>query len=298
MTKVWRSGISLAHKPVGVTSHAIVRGVLEEVRSQNLKVCHGGTLDPFAEGLLLLLVGHATRLQERLHALPKTYEATLRWGIETDTGDLHGRVMSESTHRPEPTTLEKALDAHRGWTAQVPPATSAKKIQGEPAYKRAHRGETVELPPSNVYLHDAEWTAHEGDHSRLKLVVRGGFYVRSLANELGRALGCGAHLTELRRTQIGPWSDSPGETISNVHSGQESLSWLPTRPLSTQEYRVLKDRKEIPLGTILPPKWRWPDKFPQPNEEAAGLLDNKVVFLLKKASPSTWVSAELFIAGF
>jgi len=290
MTRQWRSGLVVAHKPVGMTSHAVVRDLLDEVHAQKLRLCHGGTLDPFAEGLLLLLVGHATRLQERLHALPKTYEAVLSWGRETDTGDPGGTATLEG---PVPAlSVERLGSLTRpllGWTEQVPPDTSAKKIQGEPAYKKAHRGEQVLLPPSRVYLHEAMWL----DTQRVRLTVKGGYYVRAFARDLGRALGCGAHLTALHRTAIGPWHvASP-----TLNTGPHAVPWLSTRPLSVAEYRALKDRKPIPEGALVPPLWAWPEGFPQPVAEVAATLEDRVVFLLRRADGAL-VSEELFAGGF
>ena len=180
-------------------------------RGKKLSICHGGTLDPFAEGLLLLLVGPATRLMDFLHPIPKTYEAEVVWGAETDNGDLHGRILREGSPAAlTPAALDAALAGFLGFREQVPPAHSNKRVDGERAYVKAHRGEAVELPPSTVYLHAAEWLSHAlPRRSRLRLTCKGGYYVRALARDLGRTLGCGAHLGKLRRTAIGPWLD-PG----------------------------------------------------------------------------------------
>ena len=189
-------GIHLLHKPVGVTSFSLVQPELGPV-----PVCHGGTLDPFAEGLLLLLAGPLTRTMELLHALPKTYVAEVVWGAETDNGDAGGKVVfTGDASALTPARLDEALAPLLGWTEQVPPPTSAKKIDGEPAYRKVHRGETVTLPPSRVYLHSARWLSHALPRSsRLLLTCRGGYYVRSLARDVGRALGCGAHLSALKK---------------------------------------------------------------------------------------------------
>ena len=192
-------GIYLAHKPVGVTSFSLVRTLMQEVEAaglsrKRLPVAHGGTLDPFAHGLMLLLAGPATQLMDLLHTAPKTYVAEVAWGVETDNGDLLGQVVSRGpTAGLTPERLDAALRPFLGWHDQVPPTTSAKKVDGEPAYRRVHRGETVTLPPSRVYLHAARWRSHAlPERSVLELTCRGGFYVRALARELGRSLGCGA----------------------------------------------------------------------------------------------------------
>ena len=201
-------GIHLVHKAVGRSSFDVVRDFKRRAFAagqKKLALGHGGTLDPFAEGLLLVLAGQATRLMELMHPLPKTYLAEVAWGVETDTCDLHGQAVREGDASGlDAASLDAALAPFLGWCDQVPPATSAKKIDGEAAYKKAHRGEAVEMKPCRVYLHAARWIAHDLPRaSTLELTCRGGFYVRSLARDLGRNLGCGAHLRGLRRTAGG-----------------------------------------------------------------------------------------------
>src|SRR3954470_13734718 len=159
-------GIYLVHKPVGHSSFALVQAFMEEVRRAGIRrdrlpVCHGGALDPFAEGLVLLLAGQATRLMDLLHPIPKTYLAEITWGAETDNGDPLGRVVARGDpSRLTPQELDEALAPFIGWHDQVPPATSNKRVGGERAYRRAHRGESFEWPPSRVYLHEARWLEH------------------------------------------------------------------------------------------------------------------------------------------
>ncbi len=286
MTGGREPGIYLVHKPVGVTSFSVVRAFMLEGEGagprKKLKVCHGGTLDPFAEGLLLLLAGQATRLMDLIHPAPKTYEAEVSWGAETDNGDPGGQVVfsgDASTLTPE--ALDAALAPHVGWRDQVPPATSAKKVGGEPAYRKVHRGEHVELPPSRVYLHEARWLAHElPRRSRLRLTCRGGYYVRALARDLGRALGCGAHLTKLHRAAIGPWRDpAPGERAW-LH-GPELLPWCPSRPLTDAEVGELRRGRVIPLGGLQAPDWRLPRGFPDPEAPVRGMARGKLVALMR-----------------
>jgi tRNA pseudouridine55 synthase len=283
----WRAGITLVHKPVGVTSHAVVRAAMAQLESSKLRLCHGGTLDPFASGLLLLLVGHATRLDTHLHALPKRYVATVFWGRETDTGDGGGRTVLESpADRLTPERLDDALRGMLGWREQIPPATSAKKVGGEPAYKKAHRGEDVQLPPSRVFLHRATWLSHALPHrSELELECRGGFYVRALVRDLGRAVGCAAHVEALRRTGIGPWEDPPsGER--QAFRGVAVVPGCPERVISVAEYKVLKARGEIPAEPILPPRWSPPTTFPPLPPLVAGVLEDRLTFLLERSGQS------------
>lgn len=289
-------GIHLVHKPVGWTSFAIVKGFMREAREAGqgkLAVGHGGTLDPFAEGLLLILAGQATRLMELMHPLPKTYEATVEWGRETDTCDHLGQAVSEAEPRLDPAALDAALQAFLGWRDQVPPATSAKKIGGEAAYKKAHRGEEVVLPPSRVYLHEAAWLSHAlPRRSVLRITCRGGFYVRSLARDLGRALGCGAHLSALHRTAIGPWSD-PGLGSSTVITGEGLIPWCRARRLDEEEARRLGMGQAISLGGLEPPAWLLPAGFPDPAAPIRGLSGRKLVALLKASDGGLQTVANL-----
>jgi tRNA pseudouridine55 synthase len=275
-----RSGLYLAHKPVGATSFSIVRR-FQQAQATKDPVCHGGTLDPFAEGLLLILVGQVTRLMDLHHEVPKTYVAEVEWGIETDTGDGLGRVVKRGDAKDlEPDRLEEALEPFRGWTEQTPPATSAKKIGGEPAYKKAHRGEAVHLPPSRVFLHRARWLLHElPERSRLELTVRGGFYVRALVRDLGEALGCGAHVSTLRRTQIGPWAD-PGPGGSQWIQGEGLLPWAPARDLTDPELTELKSNHPIPRGQLRPPGWNLPEGFPSPTRFIRAIHQGRLRALL------------------
>ena len=206
-------GIYLVHKPVGQTSFSLVRSLMEEVRAAGIRrdrlpVCHGGALDPFAEGLLLLLAGEATRLMDLLHAVPKTYVAEIAWGVETDNGDPLGRVVARADAGSlTPERLQQALAAFIGWQDQVPPRTSNKRVAGERAYRKAHRGESFELPPSRVYLHEARWLGHHlPASSTLELVTGGGYYVRSLARDLGRATGALAHAPHCAVSTTASWS--------------------------------------------------------------------------------------------
>ncbi|WP_141332242.1 tRNA pseudouridine(55) synthase TruB [Myxococcus sp. AB025B] len=290
-------GLYRVHKPVGPTSFSVVQSFLEETRAvpgKRVPVCHGGTLDPFAQGLLLILVGQTTRLFELLHAVPKTYEADVIWGTEMDTGDLHGQPVFQGDTSPvTPEKLDAALVPFLGWREQIPPATSAKKVGGEPAYRKAHRGEVVELPPSRVYLHSASWLSHDLPRtSRLTLTCRGGYYVRSLARDLGRALGCGAHLSTLRRTRIGPWSDpDPGTRV--LATGRELLPWARVRPLTDHEVGELRRERSIPLVGTNPPDWRLPTGFPDPEAPVRGFHQGRLVFLLRERDGALWSESEL-----
>jgi tRNA pseudouridine55 synthase len=290
-------GLYLVHKPPGSTSFQVVRSFMDTIREEGLgklPVGHGGTLDPFAEGLLLILVGQATRLMDLMHPLPKSYRAEIVWGVETDTCDLQGLPVGEASSVDlDPEALVAALIPFFGWTDQIPPATSAKKIGGEAAYRKAHRGEEVFLPPSRVYLHSATWLRHElPGRSWLELTCRGGFYVRSLARDLGRSLGCGAHLAGLLRTAIGPWDD-PGPGLREHMAGPALVPWCRTRKLTEEESVRLAQGRSIHFGTTEEPMWDLPAGFPDPSAPIRAMYAGRLVALLKEKQGELWTIANL-----
>ena len=291
------AGIHLVHKTVGQSSFDVIRGFKRrafEAGQKKLALGHGGTLDPFADGLLLVLAGQATRLMELLHPLPKTYVAEVAWGVETDTCDLQGLPLGDAVVPDfSPAALDAALAPFLGWTDQVPPATSAKKIDGEAAYKKAHRGEVVLMKPSRVFLLSARWLGHDlPRRSTLELTCRGGFYVRSLARDLGRALGCGAHLSALRRTAIGPWVD-PGVGQERLLTGADLLPWCPFRRLTDEEAEHLSHGRAIPVGESVPAVWSLPSGFPDPGAPLRALHGERLVALLKPAEDGLRTFANL-----
>lgn len=178
----------------------IVRRALGEQR-----VGHLGTLDPFAKGLLVLVVGRATRLAPFAADWPKTYEGVIRLGVTTDTDDLTGAVVATAPWTSiTPAQLADVIGGFRGAYEQRPPAYSAVKIEGERAYRRARRGEVVTPEPRPVEIRELEIVEAAVPDLRFRATVSAGTYVRSLARDIGAKLGCGAHLTALRRTAVGP----------------------------------------------------------------------------------------------
>ncbi|HET7436313.1 MAG TPA: tRNA pseudouridine(55) synthase TruB [Thermoanaerobaculia bacterium] len=195
-------GVVLVDKKQGITSHDVVERFRR--RSKIKKVGHTGTLDPMATGLLVLCVGKATRLQAYLMGMEKTYEGTIQFGWATDTYDATGEAAGEAVEtNVEHIDFEPFVAKFRGEIEQMPPAFSAKKIEGVRAYELARKGEEVKLTPKRVTVYEFTITAIEG--SRVKFLVRSsaGTYMRSLAHDLGAAAGVPAHLSELRRTKIG-----------------------------------------------------------------------------------------------
>ncbi|HKP48909.1 MAG TPA: tRNA pseudouridine(55) synthase TruB [Gemmatimonadales bacterium] len=190
-------------KPVGPTSHDVVHRVRRALKTR--AAGHTGTLDPFASGLLVVLVGRATRLARFVEGQPKRYLATARLGTQTATDDLTGDIIARFPH-PESVPevrLREELATFLGQHPQRPPAFSAKRVAGERSYRRARRGELMELAEVPVTVHDIELVEYRPPDLCFRAVVGPGTYVRALARDLGNQLGVGAHLTALRREAIG-----------------------------------------------------------------------------------------------
>ena len=190
-------------KPAGLTSHDVVARTRKVLRTR--AVGHTGTLDPFATGLLVLLIGPATRLARFVEGEAKTYRATMRLGQRTDTDDATGRVVGGTVPEQWPGRgqVAEALAAMRGPQEQRPPAYSAKHVDGERSHRLARRGLEVELPPVPVTVHDIELLGWTPPDAEFRVTVSAGTYVRALARDLGERLGLGAHLVALRREAIG-----------------------------------------------------------------------------------------------
>ena len=195
-------GLLLVDKPSGPTSHDVVAQIRRRFRIA--KVGHGGTLDPMATGLLVILLGKGTKISDRVMGHDKTYEATLRLGIETDSQDADGQVVAEKDAAA--VTAEQVaaqMKARLGDQMQLPPMVSAIKIQGVPLYKLARKGETVERPPKLIHVYRFDLLDFTPPDVRFVVECTKGTYVRTLAHDVGQSLGVGAHLVQLRRTKIG-----------------------------------------------------------------------------------------------
>ncbi|MDQ3996832.1 MAG: tRNA pseudouridine(55) synthase TruB [Gemmatimonadota bacterium] len=217
-------GVLLVDKPEGMTSHdvvAVARGALDTRR-----VGHTGTLDPFATGLLVLLVGHATRLQPYIDGEPKVYEATIRFGVETDTADPTGVAVREAPP-PSPTSVAEAVAQLTGPIDQVPPAYSAKQVGGVRAYAAARRSEPLVLRPATVVVHRWNVGARRGSDLDVTITCGGGTYVRALARDLGVLAGSAAHLAVLRRLRSGHFDVTDATTVDRLREGRAVL--LPAR---------------------------------------------------------------------
>ena len=265
-------GILIIDKPAGITSHDVVSRLRRILKTK--RIGHTGTLDPFATGVLVMLVGKATRLAQFLDKDTKEYEAVVRFGFETDTGDRTGKPkpIQNSKFKIQKVEIEEVLEIFRGEINQTPPMYSAKKIEGKKLYELARKGIEVEREPVNVTIYELQlmengklletengkWKMendfeHETFDVGLRVVCSAGTYIRTLAEDIGKKLGVGAHLAELRRTRAGDFAieqavelEKLEEIVSENKLGEviismsEALSHLPVIELSAEETNKTK----------------------------------------------------------
>jgi tRNA pseudouridine55 synthase len=245
-------GLLLVDKPAGMTSHDVV-AVARRAYAQP-RIGHAGTLDPFATGLLVLLLGRGTRLIPYLDAEPKVYDATIRFGAETDTDDVTGTVTRQAP-LPAPDVVDAALVTMVGDLDQRPPDYSAKQVDGVRAHAAARRGRPLDLAPVSVRVH--AWTVRErrGAELDITVVCGGGTYVRALARDLGRATGSAAHVTALRRTRAGRFDVAHAQAIDAVSRGEaplrslrDAVAHLPVQALSADERRLVANGRPVPAS--------------------------------------------------
>jgi len=220
-------GWLILDKPVGRTSTTAV-AILKRL-SRAKKVGHAGTLDPLASGVLPIAFGEATKTVSFAMDGRKVYRFKVRWGVETDTDDSEGKIVSESDTRPSQESIDAMLGRFTGTIEQTPPVFSALKIGGERAYNLAREGENVSLAPRTIDVHRLGLIeTPDADHAVLEAECGKGTYVRALARDIGRALGCLGHVCALRRTQVGSFTEKDSVTIEEVkriaQSGADALS--------------------------------------------------------------------------
>jgi len=211
-------GVLLVDKPAGPTSHDIVDSLRRQFNIR--KVGHGGTLDPQATGLLIMLIGRGTKLSNDFMGSDKTYEGTLRLGITTSSQDADGEILEEKD--PSAVTeeeLRQTMKTFAGDQYQIPPMVSAVKIDGVPLYKRARKGQTVEREPRFIHVYKFRLTSCDLPEASFVLRCTKGTYVRTICHDLGEKLGCGAHLNALRRTESG------SHHVDQAFSLDTVLSW-------------------------------------------------------------------------
>jgi tRNA pseudouridine55 synthase len=258
-----RGGLLVVDKPPGMTSHDVVASVRRRLRGA--KVGHTGTLDPFATGVLPLVVGSATRLAAYLTSSDKEYEALVRLGRATDTHDGTGRTVFEAPPEavlPGPEAIGEVLSGFLGTWLQVPPAFSAKRAAGARAYELARRGAAVALAPVEVTVRELELRSVDGTLVSVRLVSSAGFYVRAFADEVGRRLGTGACLEQLRRTRSGAFGLGQAVTLERALTDDIRALLVPLEALLTEWPSVVLTAEgvdEVRHGrSVGPARWTGP----------------------------------------
>jgi tRNA pseudouridine55 synthase len=216
-------GLLNLYKPSGPTSHDMVARVRRGTREK--KVGHAGTLDPMATGVLVLCLGPATRLSEYVMQSPKIYRARVRFGIETDTYDADGQIVAENPDQVTREAVEAALGAFRGEIEQVPPMYSAIKQQGKKLYELARAGQEVERAARTVTISRLDLTGWDPPYADLEIACSPGTYIRSLAFDLGRAVGVGAHLSALERAASGSFTAEEAVRWPDFEAAMQAGTW-------------------------------------------------------------------------
>lgn len=238
------SGIFLVDKPRGISSAKAIAQIKRRVDLK--KIGHAGTLDPLASGLLVCLVGSATRLAKYASQGFKLYSGTIRLGLETDTDDIAGGVVATSEHRPSDDMIEAIRTKYLGKIVQVPPKVSAVKIDGERAYSRALRGEDFVITPREVQITQSHFMRVSKDVIRFQVRCSGGTYIRALARDVGRELGCGACIESLRREESLPFSVTRAKPLElvgldDILDIRELFPSAPVLCVDTNEARRLRN---------------------------------------------------------
>ena len=261
-------GIVVVDKPGGMSSNEAVQKAKRLFGAR--KVGHTGSLDPLATGVLPLCFGEATKFSQYLLASDKKYRARIKLGVATDSGDADGKTVSrrsaEGIGRPQ---IEKALDCFRGEIMQAPPMFSAVKHKGQPLYKLARQGIEIEREARAVTIYSNELVSFDGDEFEVETHCSKGTYVRAIAEEMGEMLGCGAHVTALRRSRAGPYGESDLVTFDELGTAREEGS----------------------LDPYLQPVWTAVREWPEVslNEDVAYYLRHGQPVIVPHAPTSGWV---------
>lgn len=213
------NGILCIDKQAGISSFGVVakaRWVISKATGKKSKVGHAGTLDPFATGLLILLVGNATKHADKFLKLDKSYQATVHLGLNSTTADPEGEITPFSNHQPTNEEVTKTLEELSGTIEQTPPIFSAIKVNGQRAYHLARKGQAVELKPRKVTIYGYSNVSYEYPYINFTVDVSSGTYIRSLAVDIGNKLGTGAYLEKLRRTKVGKYSINDAHKLDSL----------------------------------------------------------------------------------
>lgn len=238
------SGWLVVDKPAGITSTAVVGKVRWALDAQ--KAGHAGTLDPAATGVLAIALGEATKTVPFVTDATKSYRFAVRWGAATDTDDAEGRVIATAANRPDAAQIEAALAAFRGDIQQIPPQYSAVKVEGERAYDIARAGEAMDLAARPLFVESLELLSRpDADTAELRMVCGKGGYVRSIARDLGAALGCLGHVLWLRREWSGPFRAEQGLSLEQI----DAMARTPELDAHLQPLEIaLAGLPELPLS--------------------------------------------------
>ena len=279
-------GVLVVDKPAGMTSHDVVSKARRAFGTR--RIGHAGTLDPMATGVLVLLFGEATKLSSVLTTDRKSYVARVQFGVSTDSLDADGRILKRVVLTSDwlsDTALAAALESEQKRRLQIPPQVSAIKVDGKRAYARAREGETVDMAPRDVTVHSLELREQSGTSIELALCVSKGYYVRALARDLGSALGAPSHLTELRRTQSGPFGLSGAHALPL--SGDEAL--LPTADAARLSLLTLDVTEEgfvrLSQGKLLRPEDLVSSQPASGPMQFAAFFEDRLVALVEPADP-------------
>jgi tRNA pseudouridine55 synthase len=242
-------GIVILDKAIGISSNRALQEVKRIFDAQ--KAGHTGSLDPLATGVLPLCLGEATKVSQFLLDSDKKYRAKLKLGVRTDSGDCEGNVLESCAEfQFSQLQIEEALIPFRGEIEQVPPMYSALKVNGVPLYKMARKGQTIEREARRITVYSIELTAFEGDELELEIACSKGTYIRTIADDLGQALGCGAHIIALRRTQAGAFTEADCVTTQQLIEENESggLSVIDEHLIPMD--KAIEDLPEVVLPSV------------------------------------------------
>lgn len=285
MPPTWTDGYLLVDKPAGVTSHDVVARVRRALGGT--RTGHTGTLDPFATGLLIVLVGGATRLAQYVPSEPKTYEAIVRFGARTSTDDVTGEVEEEAPV-PDEAHVRAAIARLSGTIEQLPPRYSAKLVGGRRAYAMARRGEDVSLAAVPIVVHAWELLDRNGDDWRVRITCGRGTYIRALARDLGALSGSAAHLAALRRTRIAAFDvrDAlPADALPDplpVRPAVELLVGMPREQLRAEDVPLVRHGRAVP-ATV--------------EGDRVALLDDHANLLAVAEREGAWWQPRLVLSG-
>jgi tRNA pseudouridine55 synthase len=288
------SGVLVVDKPVGLTSHEVVQIIR---RGTNIRRAgHTGTLDPRASGVLVILIGPAVRLSEYVSASDKRYQAVIQLGTSTDTFDADGQILSKNLVNISEDEFEEALQTFVGEIEQVPPPYSAVKVKGRKAYEMARKGEDVDLAPRKITVYSLEMLEWAPPEVVIDVYCSSGTYIRSLANDLGKMLGCGAHLVGLRRTKSGRFTLRDAAPLRKLREAFEAGNWYQYLIPAAE---ALSDWPAIELDTDQIDAIRHGHRIPAESgigKMARGISEQGELIALMEYDPSTneWQPKKVF----